>query len=147
MALQSGDEGWNQFTAVLNLGIELYTVYSGISEHQAAEFKFESKFEPLHVIWHLAITPEGCQCSRWQTKVWPQNQGLSSLGSAFAQHCRVWVASTNTGHFRIGGSRCWPQLARLKKICYHSCNNWRLKTRKICYHPCNTELVWKSKRF
>ena len=45
---------------------------------QAAEFKFESKFEPLRSCpaGHLAITPEGY--SRRQSKV----QWLSSLGRA-----------------------------------------------------------------
>ena len=47
---------------------ELHTVYSEISEHikslqpvvQAADFKFESKFEPLpQAACHLTITPEG----------------------------------------------------------------------------------------
>ena len=27
---------------------------------------------------------------------------------------RVRRASANTGHFRVSGSRCWPQPARLK---------------------------------
>ena len=63
--------GGYQLTAVLNFGVfngpkknfKLHTVYSGVSEQikviikplqrigQAAEFKFESKFEPLLAIW------------------------------------------------------------------------------------------------
>ena len=34
----------------------------------------------------------------------------------------VWLASTNTGRFRVGGSRCWQRQARLRKTCYHSCD-------------------------
>ena len=64
------DEGWKTLTAVFNFGIlkkfKLHTVelYFGVSEQikplqpicQAAEFKFESKFEPLPTsAGHLAI--------------------------------------------------------------------------------------------
>ena len=74
---------------------------------------------------HLAITPEGY--SRRQSKVlrfWLQNhwQWPSSWGRAPAQLGRVGQASTNTGHFRVCGSRCgaWP--GRLRKTCHHSCD-------------------------
>ena len=61
------DEGWYRLTAVLNFGDlkknsnskQFIELYFGVSEQikplqpigQAAEFKFESKFEPLQVIW------------------------------------------------------------------------------------------------
>ena len=73
---------------------------------------------------HLTITPEGY--SRRQLvlriKFWLQNQWPSSWGRAPAQLGRVGRASTNTGRFRVGGSRCGPRPARLRKTCYHSCD-------------------------
>ena len=55
---------------------------------QTAEFKFESKFEPLQVRWQAI--PEDNQ------KFWLQNQWRSSLGRALAQLWLVWQASTKT---------------------------------------------------
>ena len=85
---------------------KLHTVYALISEAikplqlvgQAFECKFESKFEPL-----LVIRP-------------------SSWGRSEALLAQVGVASTNTGRFRVGGSRCGQRQARLRKTCYHSCD-------------------------
>ena len=51
-----------------------------------------------------------------------QNQQPSSLGRSPALLARVGRASTNTGRFRVGGSRCRQQQARLRKTCYHSFN-------------------------
>ena len=69
---------------------------------------------------HLAISPkavpEGNQRFRGQ------NQRPSSWGCSPALLARVWLASTNTGRFRVGGSRCWPQPSRVRKTCYHSCD-------------------------
>ena len=95
---------------------------------QAAELKFESKFEPLLVIWQSLpkTVPEDNRRFRGQ------NQRPSSWGSALAQFGRVGRASTNVGRFRVGGSLCGPRLARLRKTCYHSCD---------------TNLVRESKRF
>ena len=47
----------------------------------------------------------------------------------------VWRASTNTGCFQVGGSRCWPAWPRLARL------------RKTCYHSCDTDSVRQSKRF
>ena len=82
----------------------LHTVHAVILESinslqlvgQAAEFKFESKFE----------------CP---------NQQPSSWGCSLALHGLVGLASTSAGCFQVGCSRCWQQLARLRKRCYHSC--------------------------
>ena len=38
-----------------------------------------------------------------------------------AFHTWAGRASINTGRFRVGGSRCWPRLARLRETCYHPC--------------------------
>ena len=90
--------GWYHITAVLNFHIfnrpKLHTVYSGISDQikplqlvgQAAEFKFESKFEPLQAAAHLAIAPEGC--SRGQSKF----LAAKSMAKLFGQHsCTAWA--------------------------------------------------------
>ena len=86
---------------------------------QVAEFKFESKFEPLQVIWQsfrrLFQTFDHRRFRR-------QNQRPSSWGRCPALLAWVGRASTNTGHFRVGGSRCGPRPARLRKTCYHSCD-------------------------
>ena len=115
---------------------KLHTVYFGTSEQikplqpvgQAAEFKFESKFEPLQVIWQSLpkAIPED------NRRFWLQNQWQCSWGRALAQLERVGLARSNTGRFRVGGSRCWPRQARLRKTCYHSCD---------------TDSVRQSKRF
>ena len=49
------DKCWYQLTTVLNFGI--------LKRIQVAEFKFESKFEPLQVIWQslLKAIPEDNQ--------------------------------------------------------------------------------------
>ena len=114
------DESWyrrtnsnyTQFTQVIEL-------YSGVLEKppqpcqpigQAAELKFESKFEPLPVIWvnDLTISPEGY--SRDNRRFWQQNQWPRAWGSAPAQ-----LSRTNTGRFRVGGSRCGPRPAWLSR--------------------------------
>ena len=51
-----------------------------------------------------------------------QNQLPSSWGRAPAWLAQVGRASTNTGRFRVSGSRCGPRQARLRKTCYHSCD-------------------------
>ena len=50
-----------------------------------------------------------------------QNQRPSSWGRSPALLGRVGRASTNTGRFPVGGSRCGQRPARLRKPCYHSC--------------------------
>ena len=85
---------------------------------RAVDFNFESKFEPLLVIW--PPFPEVIQ----------QNQLQSSWVHAQAQHWRVWPASANTGRFRDGNSRCWPRTARFRKKCSNSCytdSSWGYK--------------------
>ena len=86
---------------------------------KAAEFKFESKFEPLQVIWQslrrlFQKVIEGLNFKR-------QYQWPSSWGSSPALLVLVGQASTNAGRF-LGSSRCGQRQARLKKTCYHSCN-------------------------
>ena len=84
---------------------------------QAAEFKFESKFEPLPVIWQSLqeAVPEDNRRFRGQNQ-WP-----SSWGRAPARLAQVGRASTNTGRFRVG-SRCGQRQARLRKTYYYSCD-------------------------
>ena len=73
-----------------------------------------------------------CQINSQVPRIWLRNQQPSSWGRAPAQLGRVGLASTNTGRFRVGGSRCGQRQARLRKMCYHSCD---------------TDSVRQSKRF
>ena len=100
-----GQSGQYQLAVVLNFGVfkefKLHTVHFETIEQikpvqpvgQAAEFKFESKFEPLPVIWQSLpkAIPEGNQ--RFQ------NQWQLSWGSAPAQLGRVRRARVKTGRF------------------------------------------------
>ena len=98
---------------------------------QAAEFKFESKFKPLLFIWQslLKSVPEDNRRFRGQNRRFRgQNQWPSSWGSTPARLARVGRASTNTGRFRVGSSRCGP---RPKTYC----------------HSCDTDLVRELRRF
>ena len=114
-------------------GIKLHIVDFGASEQtkslqsvgQAAEFKFQSKFKPLQVIWQSfpKAVPEN------NRRFWVQNQMPSSWGSTPAQVWLVGVASMNSGSFLVGGSRCGPRQVRLKKTCCHSCNTESLLTK------------------
>ena len=109
-------------------------LYFGVSEQikplqpigQAAEFKFESKFEPLPVIWQSLpkAVPEDNRRFRGQNQ-WP-----SSWGRAPARLAQVGRASTNTGRFRVGGSRCGPRPARLRKTYYYSCDTYLVRELK-----------------
>ena len=90
--------------------MNLHTVYAVILEAiQAAEFKFESKFEPLPVIWQtVAISPKAVPEGNRRFR--GQNQRPSSWGSSPALLASVGPASTNTGCFRVSGSLCWRRL-------------------------------------
>ena len=69
---------------------------------------------------HLAISPKAVpKCYR---RFRGQNQWPSSWCRSQAQLARVKRASTNTGRFWVGGSRCWQRPASLRKTCYHSCD-------------------------
>ena len=74
------DEGWYWFTAVLNFGVlknsnstQFIELYFGVLEQiknklvqpigQAAEFKFESKFNPVQVIWQ---SPKPIKAFDWK---------------------------------------------------------------------------------
>ena len=69
---------------------------------------------------HLAISPKAVPEGNRRFR--GQNQRPSSWGRSPALLARVGRASTNTGRFRVGGSRCGPRPARLRKTCYHSCD-------------------------
>ena len=113
--------------------IKLDTDYSRISEQikpfqpvgQAAEFKFESKFEPLQVIWQslslLKAIPEKNQ------RFWMQTQWPSSWGSAPAQ---LGLRAQAQGVYKLAG-------VADGKACL----------RKTCYHSCYTDSFQESKRF
>ena len=97
---------------------KISTVHSGIPEKvlwadktcttrwaggtAAAEFKFESKLEPLQVIWQSLpkAIPED------NRSFWLENQWSSCVGSAPAQLRLVRWARTNTESFPVGSSRC-----------------------------------------
>ena len=92
---------------------------------QAAEFKFESKFRPLQVIWQSL--PKAFPDKR---KFWLQNQWPSSWGCSQAQLWLARLASTNTVCFEVG-----------------QVGQWLACLRKKCYHSCYTDKVLKSKKF
>ena len=96
---------------------KLHTVYFGTLEHikpsqlvgQAAEFRFESKFKPLPVIWQslsgwIRVPKAFPEDNR---RFWLQNQWLSSLGRTQAQLGLVGLVRSNTRNFQVGGSHCW----------------------------------------
>ena len=70
---------------------------------------------------HLAISPkavpEGNRRFRGQKSAKSTAKLLGQLS-----YLLVWVglASVKTGHFQVGGIRCWQRPACLRKICYHS---------------------------
>ena len=112
------DEGWYRLFTVFKFGVlkRIQTPESwfwdiGADESlqtvaQVAELNFESKFEPLPVIWQSlpkAVPEEN-------RRFWLQNQCLSSLDLAPAQLGRVGRRS----------SCCWQQPARLRKTWCHS---------------------------
>ena len=103
---------------------------------QAAEFKFESKFEPLQVIW------QSLPKAIWEDnrRFWLQNLRMAKLlgtrsGTAWAGRTGEHKHRAFAGRRRAvaaGRDRLAAAAARLKKTCYHSCD---------------TDLVWESKRF
>ena len=92
---------------------------------------FESKFEILPVIWQSLpkAIPEVNQ------RFWLQDLRPSSWGSSGT----AWAgrtASTNTGHFLVGGSCCRQRQACLRKTCYCFCRNWLSLRVKIVIMVC-----------
>ena len=69
---------------------------------------------------HLAISAK--DVLEGNRRLRGQNQRPSSWGRSPALLALVGRASTNTGRFRVSGSRCRQRLARLKKTCYQSCD-------------------------
>ena len=71
---------------------------------QAAEFKFESKFKPLQIIW------QSLPKSRRQFKALTAKSMAELLGqcSSTAWPEQVRRVSTITGCIRVYGSCCWP---------------------------------------
>ena len=87
--------------------IQFIELYFGVSEQikplqpigQAAEFKFESKFEPLPTsAGHLAITPEGY--SRRQSK----DLTAKSMAKLLGQHSgTAWAGRTGEHEHSLAG--------------------------------------------
>ena len=106
--------------------LKLHTVYAVISEAikplklvgQVAEFKFESKFEPLPVIWQSLWRLFQKIIEGLGEKSTAKHLG-ASWGRSPALLARVGRVSTNTGRFQVCWSRCWLQQAHLRKTCYH----------------------------
>ena len=90
---------------IIHLKFKLHTNYCRISKQYNPLFKFESKFKPLQLIWQSLskAIPEDIQDNRC---FWLQNQSPSPWGSTPAPLGQVGLESTNTGSFRVGGSRC-----------------------------------------
>ena len=84
------DKDWYQLTAVLNFGVlkriwNPHSLLNFILGFQAAEFKFESEFEPLQVIWQSF--PKAIR--EYNRRFLLQNQWPSSWGCAPAQIGRL----------------------------------------------------------
>ena len=92
---------------------------------QEAEFKFESKFQPLPVIWQTL--QKTVSERNWRL----QNQWPSTCGSTPAQVGLVWLWSTDS-IVQVCCSRFWMPPA------------W---SRKKSYSSCYSDSVWESKRF
>ena len=104
LLLYSLVEGWYRLTSVLKFGVlkstQFIQLYFGISEQikplqrigQVAEFKFESKFEPLIVRWPVQVI--------WQSfpkaipedirRFWLQNQWPRSCGPLWQRSGTSW---------------------------------------------------------
>ena len=95
---------------------------------QAAEFKIESTFEPIPVIWQSI--PKAVQAIQGLEGKF-NGQALGAAPRAQAQLVRVGWASTNTRSFLVSGSPCWPRKARLKKTCYHSRDTDSVRVKKV----------------
>ena len=66
-------------------------------------------------------------------RLWLLNRWPSSWGRGPAQLGRVGRTRSNTGRFWVGGSRCGPRQARLRKTCYHSCDTDTIRESKRFY--------------
>ena len=90
---------------------------------QAAEFKFESKFETLLIIWQVMWQPLRKDCLTRQLKISNANLKINHDGWALGAAPRapwhslgvVGRASTNRGLFWLGGNRFGLRPARLRK--------------------------------
>ena len=80
---------------------------------QVAEFKFESKFELLPVIWQSLPKLFQKTIEGFEDKIKCRALG-AALRHSLRRLARVGRASTNTGRFPVGGSRCAPRPARLR---------------------------------
>ena len=85
---------------------------------------FSPSSSPIHPSvndsWRLfQKTIEGFDCFG-NRRLWLWLLGPHSPRSGTAP--AVQTASTKTGHFWVGCSRCWPHQAHLRKQCYHSCD-------------------------
>ena len=108
------DEGWKTLTSVLNFGVlkRIQTKHSllnfilGFLSRYTSTTHWSggrvSPCRPVQVIWQSL--PKAIREDN--RRIWLQNQWPSSWVCAQAQLGRVERASTNTGCFRVGGSRC-----------------------------------------
>ena len=82
---------------------------------------------------HLAISPKAVL--EGNRRLGGQNRRPSSWGHSPALLSRVRRASTNTGRFQVGCSRCGPRQARMRKTCYYSCDTESVQesTRFQCF--------------
>ena len=161
-------EDWYGLAAVLNFGVcdrpkknsNSTQIIMGFRADKTSTIRWsggrvqvESKFKPLLVIWQSL--PKVIREDNRRFLL--QNPWPSGVGSVPAMLGLVWRASTNTGRFQVGGSRCWPRQARLRKTCFHSCDTesvcewkriecflnfgpWRVT---FCFHvKCNFRWNW-----
>ena len=67
---------------------------------------------------HLAITPKGY--SRIQSKILTAKSMAKLFGQCSGTAWAGHKGKHNERQFRVSSSCCWPQQARLRKMCYHS---------------------------
>ena len=107
---------------------------------QSSSFKFESMSKPLLVIWKslLKATPEYIH-RFWFTFDWKING--RALGAALWHSLDKsgWQEQTQSVSqvCQVGGSCCWQQQAlfKMRKTCYHSCNNWPVLESNLFWWP------------
>ena len=85
----------------------------------------DNHFFLSQIIGHLAISPMRLQrlfsVPESNLRFRGQNQWPSSWGRSQTVLAMVGRARSNTGRFQLGSSS-WQRQARLRKICYHSCD-------------------------
>ena len=126
---------------------ELILLYNSLVRRQSSSLSPSSNLNPClssgNSSWRLFQKSQEKTIEGFDCKINGRARGL------------VGLASKNTGHFWVSGSRCWPRQACLRKNCYHSCKThlvleskmfwcfvnfgpWQVTADRYCFHAkCN----------